>query len=140
LIGFRNPIPGGKALLIPLVNPNEVVEGSPARFDPAVQLDLGGRGIRDIAWHGGTYIIIAGSWQGGGDFQLYRWAGSGTSPQRLHVDHLQDYHPEAIVIYPLHGLQQFQILSDDGSVLIDGCPCGALPELGRSFRSFWVTQ
>ena len=65
LIGFRNPIPGGHALLIPLLNPNEVIEGKPARFDPAVQLDLGGLGIRDIAYHEGIYIIIGGSWSRG---------------------------------------------------------------------------
>ena len=49
LIGFRNPIPQGKALLIPLLNPNEVVDGKTARFGPAILLDLGGLGIRDIA-------------------------------------------------------------------------------------------
>ncbi len=139
LMGFRNPLHDGNAVLIPLLNPNEVIEGKAARLGSAVQLDLGGRGIRDIAWHGGTYLIIAGSWQGGGHFRLFRWDGAGTSPQRLHVDHLQDYNPEAVVIYPQYGLQRFQILSDDGTVLVDGCPCKALPDpTRRSFRAFWV--
>ncbi len=140
LIGFRNPVPGGKALLIPLTNPNEVIKGKPARLDGAIQLDLGGRGIRDIAWHKGTYLIIAGSWQDGGHFRLYTWLGPGAPPQLLHVAPLRDCQPEALVIYPQHGLQRFQILSDDGSVPIDGCPCKDLPDPNRrSFRSFWVT-
>ena len=81
LLGFRNPIPAGKALLIPLENPNEVIEGKPARFGAAVQLDLGGRGIRDIAWHGETYLIIAGSGQDGGHFQTLSlgWTGDLTA-------------------------------------------------------------
>jgi hypothetical protein len=141
LIGFRNPVPGGKALLIPLLNPNQVIEGIPARFDAAVPLDLVGRGIRDIAWHAGVYMIIAGSWHGGGHFQLYRWAGPGAKPEPLQVDHLNDYHPEALVIYPQHGLQEFQVLSDDGTLLIGGCPCKDLKDPNqRAFRSFWVVQ
>jgi len=141
LIGFRNPVPGGKALLIPLLNPNEVIEGTPARFDAPIQLDLGGRGIRDIALHGGGYMIIAGSWHGGGHFQLYRWAGPGAKPEALYVDHLNDYHPEALVIYPQYGFKEFQVLSDDGSLVIDGCPCKDLKDPSqRRFRSFWVVQ
>jgi hypothetical protein len=141
LIGFRNPLSAGKALLIPLVNPDEVIEGKPARFDSAIQLDLSGLGIRDIAWHGGIYVIIAGSSHGGAHFQLYRWAGPGAKPEPLRVDHLNDYHPEALVIYPKHGLQELQILSDDGTFLIDGCPCKNLKDPNqRTFRSFWIVR
>ncbi len=141
LIGFRNPVPAGKALLIPLLNPNEVVDGRPARFGTAVQLDLGGLGIRDIAWHEGTYVIIAGSYHGGRHFRLYRWAGPGAQPEPLRVDHLNDYQPEALVIYPDRGLREFQVLSDDGTFPIDGCPCKELKDPDRqAFRSFWVTQ
>ena len=139
LIGFRNPVPAGKALLIPLLNPNEVIQAKPARFGGAIQLDLGGRGIRDIAWHAGTYMIIAGSWHGGGHFQLYRWAGPGANPEPLHVNHLNRYHPETLVIYPQHGLEAFQVLSDDGTFPINGCPCKDLKDPSRrTFRSFWV--
>jgi len=140
LIGFRNPVPNGKALLIPLTNPSEVVEGKPARLDPAIQLDLGGLGIRDIACHDGTYIITAGSWRGGGHFRLFTWSGPGAKARLLQVARLRDCQPEALVIYPQHGLQRFQILSDDGGVLIDGCPCKDLKNPNRrSFRSYWVT-
>jgi len=141
LIGFRNPVPGGEALIIPLLNPNEVIEGIPARFDAPIQLDLGGRGIRDLAFHDGTYLIIGGSWHGGGHFRLYRWAGPGAKPEPLQVAHLNDYHPEALVIYPQYGFKEFQVLSDDGTLLIDGCPCKDLTDPNqRCFRSFWVVE
>ncbi len=141
LIGFRNPISAGRALLIPLLNPNEVIEGKPARFDPAVQLDLGGLGIRGIAYCEGSYIIIGGSWHEGGPFRLYRWAGVGVRPEPLTVQHLGDYTPEAIVIYPQTGLRELQILSDDGNRAIDGVPGKEVTDpRKKKFRSFWVVQ
>jgi hypothetical protein len=139
LIGFRNPIPQGQALLIPLLNPDEVITGKPARFDPAIQLDLGDLGVRDIAFHDGTYFIVAGSYHSGGKSQFYRWAGPGAKPERLAVNHFADYNPEAIVIYPQTGTREIQILSDDGTRIMDGVPGKDLKDPARqSFRSFWV--
>jgi hypothetical protein len=138
LIGFRDPIPQGKALLIPLLNPNEVVEGKTALFDPAIELDLGGLGIRDIAYFEGTYIISAGPYDGGGPFRFYRWAGAGTQPEQILVEDLGDYHPEAIIIYPDKGLREMQILSDDGKRVVNGISNRDLPMRQRTFRSFWI--
>jgi hypothetical protein len=138
LIGFRNPIPGGKALLVPLVNPNEVIQGNAARFDPALQLDLGGLGIRDIAYFQGTYIISAGPYHGGGPFRFYRWSGAGTQPELIRVDDLGDYHPEVVIIYPDKGLREIQILSDDGKREVDDVSNRDLPMRQRTFRSFWI--
>lgn len=141
LIGFRNPVPQGKALLIPLLNPNEVVQGSRPRFGPAIRLDLGGLGIRDMALWGESYLIIAGSWHGGGPFQLYLWDGPGSDPKPLSVKHLNDYQPEAIIIYPDKGLREFQILSDDGSRLRDGVVAREIADPRQQcFRSFWVRR
>lgn len=138
LIGFRNPIPEGKALLMPLLNPNGVIESQPGRFGPAIQLDLGGLGIRDLAFYQGTFLIIAGPFHGGGPFHLYRWAGEGTSPQRIKAQSFDNLHPEAIIIYPQTGLDEFQLLSDDGLRKTDGIPNRELPMSRRSFRSVWV--
>lgn len=141
LIGFRNPVPNGKAGIIPLLNPNEVIEGKPPRFDMAIQLDLDGLGIRDMAYFEGSYFIIAGPWHSGGKFEFYRWAGGMAQPQKLALKHVGDYTPEAIIIYPETGFQEIQILSDDGNRRINGVPG---KELGESrpntFRSFWLTE
>jgi hypothetical protein len=141
LIGFRNPIPQGKALLIPLLNPNEVIEDKPALFGDAIQLDLEGLGIRDMAYFDGFYFIIAGSWHSGGKFQFYRWSGGSAEPQKLTVKHVGDYSPEAIIIYPEKGFREIQILSDDGNRAVNGIPG---KELGDSrpntFRSFWLIE
>ncbi|HVV73788.1 MAG TPA: DUF3616 domain-containing protein [Verrucomicrobiae bacterium] len=140
LIGFRNPVPEDKALLVPMLNPNDVVQGQRARLGDPIQLDLGGLGIRDIAWYGGNYLIIAGSYDGGRDFRVYRWKGGEAIPERIKVKHLNDYHPEAIVIYPEKGGGAVQILSDDGTLKIEGLPCKDQPPELQGFRSFWLVE
>jgi hypothetical protein len=60
LIGFRYPVPGGKALIVPLLNPAEAVAGVPARFGRLVLLDLGGLSIRSITGYGPGYLLVAG--------------------------------------------------------------------------------
>ena len=141
LIGFRNPVPKKKALLIPINNPNEVVMGKRPAFGAAIQLDLGGLGIRDIALHQSTYVIIAGAYHGGGPFKFYFWDGAGTQPAQVEVKHVKDYHPEGIVLYPDLGLEQIQILSDDGKVEVEGVREKEITDSRKkSFRSFWLTK
>src|SRR5262249_24366218 len=100
LIGFRNPIPQGRALLIPLRNPFEVVAGRPARFGDPILLDLGGQGIRVIGFWQGHYIIIAGTFDGSSHSRLYFWNGDDVAPKRVEGVHLKGINPEAVVVYP----------------------------------------
>ena len=48
LIGFRNPIRKGQALLVSLENPDEVIHGERAKLGKPIALDLGKRGVRSI--------------------------------------------------------------------------------------------
>jgi Protein of unknown function (DUF3616) len=64
LIGLRNPTRNGKALLFGLENAHDLLgtgSGS-AALGPVREVDLGGRGIRDIAWSPShqEYLIISG--------------------------------------------------------------------------------
>jgi hypothetical protein len=138
LIGFRNPIPGGLALLVPLLNPDELLAGQHARFGDPIRLDLGGLGIRDLAFWQGEYLISAGPYDGQGQFRLYRWAGGTARPRHLRGIHFGDLHPEAIIIYPDLGFHKVQLLSDDGTRSIDGCLCKQLSESQKRFRAVWV--
>jgi hypothetical protein len=126
LIGFRNPIPGGKALLVPLQNPLAVVKGDakPDLGEP-ILLDLGGLGVRDMAPWRKQFLIIGGDFKDGGEpSALFLWSGDPKmKPQKLKGD-LSDLNPEAIVIHETGGESRVQLLSDDG---------------GTSFRSTWVT-
>jgi hypothetical protein len=74
LIGLRNPLAHDRALVVPLRNPGEVINGMPARFGTPIELDLGHRGIRSIELVGGSYLIVAGPPANRGSFALYRWS------------------------------------------------------------------
>jgi hypothetical protein len=138
LIGFRNPIPGGKALLVPLLNPQEVIQGKTAQFGEPILLDLDGLGIRDISWWDGTYVILAGAAGPKSVFRLFLWSGGTAEPEVVKRVQFKKMTPEGIVIYPDYGLRKIQIISDDGTRIIDGITNKARPLTERTFRSVWV--
>jgi hypothetical protein len=139
LIGFRNPIPQGKALLVPLLNPEEVIQERRAQFGDPILLDLHGLGIRDIAWHTDRYYLIAGTFDGKAKSRLYQWAGPGHPPEPGLAGVFTDFNPEAIVAYP-ENPSRLQLLSDDGTLKVGGEDCKLLKNPAqRSFRSLWVT-
>ena len=141
LIGFRNPIPGGKALLVPLMNPDAVIHGQSAKFDQPILLDLGGLGIRDMAYRDGRYAIIAGSYDGQGQSHLYEWLGGTSAPRRLKHTQLKGLNPEAIIVHADVAGTQFQLLSDDGNRLVNGKPCKELADPSRQhFRSVLISE
>jgi len=141
LIGFRNPIPGRKALLVPMLNPDAVIHGEAAKFGDAILLDLGGLGIRDMACWDGQYAIIAGSYDGKGQSRLYEWWGGTSTPRLVKHAHLKGLNPEAIIFYPDKDGEQFQLLSDDGKKLVNGKPCKELADPSRQhFRSVWISE
>ncbi len=140
LIGFRNPVPKGRALLIPLLNPDEVINGKHARFGTPVRLDLNGLGIRDIASWRGEFIIIAGPTDGGGQCKLFRWAGGDEAPKRVKDMSLKGLNPEAVVIYTDKGLREFQLLSDDSMEQKDVVAKASATLEKKQFRSVWITQ
>ncbi|MEW6158217.1 MAG: DUF3616 domain-containing protein [Verrucomicrobiota bacterium] len=135
LIGFRNPVPDKKALLVPLLNPGEVLQGQKARFGNAILLDLDGRGIRDIAYAAGKYWIVAGAYDGGSKERVYQWDGGRATPEL--IQKVKGFNPEAIVVFP--DKHDILLLSDDGNRQIGGVDCKDVPnEMLRQFRAFWL--
>jgi hypothetical protein len=138
LIGFRNPIPQGRALIVPLKNPAEMLENKPAVFGAPMLVDLGGRGVRDMAAAGGRYWIIGGSFDGSGKFHLYSWDGTNAA-QKVPDTKFKGANPEALLVYPNTPPNEFQILSDDGTRKIEGADCKRIADPNRKmFRSFWI--
>jgi len=139
LIGFRNPVPQGRALLVPLLNADAVIQGQRAQFGPPLRLDLGGLGIRDIAFWEGEYLIVAGPSDGKGQSRLYRWAGNDQGPKLLRHVSLKGLNPEAVIVYRDRGLQQVQLLSDDSKKVQNDDAGKSEAVLGqKQFRSIWV--
>ncbi len=138
LIGFRNPIPGGRALLVPLLNAAALVDGSEARarFGEPLALDLGGLGVRGLERSGAGYVIVAGDFgEQRGTGKLFAWDGAA-APVPLAID-LGTLNPEGLVVFP--DRDRWLVLSDDGSVSIGGRACKELPDTAaRRFRAAWV--
>lgn len=130
LLGFRSPVSEGRALLIPLINPTDVVAGRPARFENAIRLNLEGLGVRDIVWTGSEYFIIAGSQGRGGATRLYRWKGPPRRPKKLDWHPPPHFNAEALAVYGSPEHPKLLVLSDDGRA--------AKSTGDSSFRSLWV--
>lgn len=149
LIGFRNPIAKGQALLLPLKNPYDLVTKNPdqvrAEFGEPITLDLGGLGIRSIEYWSviHAYLIIAGEFDSGERFKLYSWSGNCQEAPKL-FDSIQfpdNFRPESILFYS-HLSDRFQILSDDGAIArANGQSCKDIEDRNnpeKYFRSVWV--
>ena len=128
LLGFRNPIPQGKALLVRLLNPGELIESQAARFGDPVLLDLGGLGIRSLARSGNRYYLIAGSYDGDGQSWLYEWSGGPDAPRRLPRAELAGLNPEAIDCLMEDGIARLLVVSDDGTLKIGGKDCKSVKD------------
>jgi Protein of unknown function (DUF3616) len=140
LIGFRNPLSGGKiekgklmggrALLVTLLNPLEVIEGADAKFGDPIDLNLDGYGVRSIeSRNKKEYLVVAGPYHENleaGDHKreqprLYLWSDK---PRWLEKISLGDLNIEAAFFYPQKDDLSVQLLSDDGK-----------PSCDNSFRS-----
>ena len=141
LIAFRSPVPDGKALLVSLENPQEMVAGKAARLGDAILLHLQGRGIRAMAYMDqlNAYIIIAGAFDSRNDFKVFTWSGRRSDdPLLIESVDLHGLHPETVIVYP-HGKAIVQLLSDDGTRRVDSGRCKDADSTERRFRSMWVT-
>jgi hypothetical protein len=139
LLGFRNPVPEGRALVAALRNADALVEGRSelAELRVAGRLDLGGRGIRAIEYvpESRIYLVVAGAFDGARDFQLYAWSGAlKDGAVELDVD-LTDFKPEGLIVTEVRGRRlHVELLSDDSGRKVGGKKCRkADPEM-RSFR------
>lgn len=138
LIGFRNPVPAGKALVLPLLNPADVIEGLPPKFEPMIELDLGGRGVRDLANAGDKFLVIAGARDGRNEFALFHWDAKTNSPSQMESQ-LGILNPEAIFRFAEDPAGVYQILSDDGALKVGDKDCKKLKEPFRKFRAAQLT-
>jgi len=120
-LGLRSPLREGKALLARLVNVDAVFDeaAKPAFASELVALDLGGEGLRGMAWVPAlsAFLLIAGPVaREARDFNLWRWSGRpGASAQRVGLPGLTGFrHAEGICPARLDGRDCLLIVSDDG--------------------------
>ncbi|MFN6483348.1 MULTISPECIES: putative Ig domain-containing protein [unclassified Nostoc] len=153
-IAFRAPQvpPSGRsnALIVPVTNFASLISASSggtkgsAQFGAPIELDLGGRGIREIRKNANNqYVIIAGPAGDAGaapnDFRLYTWDGNPNSaPQLRAATFPASFNPEGIITIPdnLTNTSQIQFVSDDGNSVLynDGTAAKDLSE--NNFKKF----
>lgn len=139
LIGFRSPVPEGRALVVPLLNPEALVdkEGEPARFGEPRLLDLGGLGIRALSWWRGRYLLIGGAVANEVPSRLFTWSGGEDAPVPVPSVDLTGWNPEAVV--SAEGEDGILLLSDDGTRLEDGVECKRQKDPAKKrFRGLWL--
>ncbi len=155
LIGMRNPTKGGEALLFPIENAADLLKtgSASAALGRVRELDLEGRGIRDIAWSPAhqEYLIIGGQANDddpGPGFAVFRW--TGREDAKAHsvsafddFKQIPHFHPEAIV--PLRDAATGQyskevlLVSDDGTnPMPQSGDCKHASEDAKSFRAIKV--
>lgn len=122
-IGFRNPRPNNKALVIELLNTAAVIQNqnNPVFGEP-ILWDLDGMGLRAMEYYKKekAYFIAAGFYDGRPGGMLYRWSGQKNEKPVLVgpiLPEFDDFTPEAIVNFEDEDGLWF--LSDDGSLLVD---------------------
>ena len=157
-IGFRNPRPNGRALVVPLENAEAVIERQEQPiFGEPILWDLKGLGIRSMEYSRfhQAYFVIAGAFDEDRKFALYRWSGQrNDSPVLLSQLRYGNFSPEALV--PFEDSGRLMLLSDDGSlsVKVSGpheCAEGEYRKDGtcqnkylldpnrKTFRCMWLT-
>jgi hypothetical protein len=137
LIGFRNPPQAGKAIVVSLLNAAAVVTGATAQFGEAALLDLGGLGIRAMAWspvHSAVLLIAGPHDDSSGPFRLFKWSGAPADAPAAVQDLTgvpSTSAPEAIVTYP--NTRDVQILFDQGDHDVNGKLCKDTAVADQSF-------
>jgi hypothetical protein len=138
MIAFRNPIPGGKALIVPIENPQQAIEGERTKLGPPIELSLNGLGVRSIEYREGLgrYLIVAGPYNDDGTVALFGWSGKASdTAEPMPEATFGDFNPEAMFVYPGDGTA-VQFLSDDGGRKMNGVACKDLPPAKQRFRGF----
>jgi hypothetical protein len=140
LIGLRNPRHNGAAIVVSLLNADAVLTGATAQFGEAMLLDLGGLGIRSMAWspaHGAVLLIAGPHEDTPGPFRLYKWSGAAAD-QPAAVRDITDMPtssaPETIITYA--NTRDVQILFDQGDHDVGGSIC---KDAEQSLRVFGDT-
>ncbi len=155
-ICFRAPIEPTtdrtKALIVSVTNFTSLVAGNPtagpATFGAPIQLNLGGRGIREIKKNAGNeYLIIAGPHDGATgiapkDFRLYTWTGNPNDLPVLRTADITSLNAggsfESIVDLPnpLTNTSQIQVLVDNGDAVFYGDGIAAKDLSENKFKKF----
>lgn len=123
LIGLREPMAGGKALIVVIENPGEMFENQAApRFGEPVLLDIQDGGIRALSYDPviGAFLIIneIEGYDGNKYSQLWRWSGNpAEQPDPVALpDIINLKNVESIDSIVINGEPRLLLMSDEGNI------------------------
>lgn len=120
LVGLRSPLLDGRALVVGIENPAAMFDaGAAPRIAPPIALDLGGHGLRGMAYIPalGGYLLIGGPVaKAQVEFQLWFWSGRPEdAPRRAELPGLPGFaHAEGVSPALIDGRERIVVVSDDG--------------------------
>lgn len=147
-IGFRAPlIPRSginKALIAPIQNFENwfnTIAPAAAAIGTPIELDLGGRAIRDmIRLSNGFYVIIAGSYDGASTGAIFKWTGNpADAPTQITTMDISALNVEAAMQINAAGVlmeDRLQVISDNGDNTYYGDGIAAKDLAADNFRKF----
>lgn len=141
LLGFRNPITEGKALVVPIENPKEVVNGKRAEIGMPIEIALDGRGIRSIEFspERNLYLVVAGPYDDAGSFALYAWSGQPKDvPVLVNEIDFGTLNVEGAFFAP-NDKTRLHVISDDGGRKIGEKDCKKIDLNMQRFRATSLT-
>lgn len=123
LLGFREPLIDGKAMIVVVENPVGIFERGeqPIFSEDVILVELEGGGIRSLAYDPvkGLYLMVneAPAADGKNQFQLWTWSGAlAEQPMRVELRGMTGLkNVEAIAPVIINGETKLLIVSDDGS-------------------------
>lgn len=118
-VGFRSPVPEGKALVMTIENPIGIFERgeTPVVSDELTAINLKGGGIRGMTFDPrmGGFLILSRETQK--KFRIWFWDGAGHTAHRVRVIGMKDLqNAEGITPVSWHGQDRLLIVSDDGDM------------------------
>lgn len=132
LVGLRGPLIGGRAVVAALAEPDALFDTDASPRISLRLIDLGGQGIRGMAWLGalGGYLLISGPLTGRPEaFGLWLWDGAGASARRVAIPGVPTLaRAEGVCAASVGGRPMVLLVSDDGERATGRCASYLLVE------------
>lgn len=122
LLGLRAPLAGDRSLIIPIENPDDLLnDGAAPRFGPPVLLDLSGGGIRALSYDPvlDAFLIVneIEGHEGNRYSQMWMWSGDPVDPAEPIAlpDIINLNNVESVDSILIDGQPRLLIMSDEGN-------------------------
>ncbi|WP_456389091.1 DUF3616 domain-containing protein [Profundibacter sp.] len=120
LIGLRQPVIDGQAVVLPLPDPERAFSNNPpdTLLEAPIYLDLAGGGIRAMTYYPrlGGFLIISRKEKRGTAFKLWFWNPRDGQPRRVKLaPEIDLQNAEGVSVVRQNGAEQIMLVFDNGT-------------------------